>query len=86
MMRHIDAVLAELTQRQQAQQQGEQGASEMDAVTSHYPPSEKLQSALTSFQRFKSLDITRRNSFEPIKTADQAAINFNITAPIPEKI
>jgi hypothetical protein len=91
MMRHIEAVLAELTQRQQGQQQGEQqgeqGASEMDAVTSRYPPSEKLQRALASFQQFKSLDIPRRNSFEPNKSTDQAAITFtiNITAPIPEK-
>lgn len=88
MMRHIEAVLAELTQRQQVQQQGQQGASEMDAIMSRYPPSEKLQRALASFQQFKSLDIPRRNSFEPNKTADQAAITFtiNTTAAIPEKV
>lgn len=84
MMRHIEVVLAELTQRQQAQQAG----SEMDAVTSRYPPSDVLQRALTFFQQFKSVDIPRRNSFEPNKTLGQAAITFtvNTTAPIPEKI
>lgn len=80
MMRHIEAVLVELTQRQQAQQHGQQGTSEIDAVTSHSPPSEKLQHALASFQQFKSQGISRRNSFEPIKGLDCFT-----TVPIPEK-
>jgi len=86
MMRHIETVLAELTQRQQAQQQ--QDASATDVVTSRYPPSEKLQHALVSFQQFKSVDILRRNSFEPNKTLGQAAITFTVnTSPqIPGKI
>jgi len=88
MMRHIETVLAELTQRQLAQQQWQQDASATDVVTSRYPPSEKLQHALASFQQFKSVDILRRNSFEPNKTLDQAAITFTVnTSPqIPGKI